>query len=239
MKQNFAVTGNVKRFVSAVDAVVKAPPRIDRMALVYGPPGLGKTETALWWWNQNMGSGAVYVRTKKLMTGRWLLQDLVKELGEAPAHLTKDLFQQAQDILLNTDRVVILDEVDYLTHDARVIETLRDLHDICRSPFIFIGMDQADAKLKRYRHLWRRFSQVVRFDHLSREDVRGVMNQICEVELTDDVAAHICNAYPNGITVANLNRWALAIEAKARRQGISKVSAAVLEAPKETGDGRG
>lgn len=225
MKKEFAMTTNVKRFSLAMQSILSAPEGVDRMALIYGDPGLGKTETALWWVN-TQGSDAAFVRTKKLMTGRWMLEELVGELGEAPAWRTSDLFRQAVDALLGTNRVIIMDEVDYLTHDARIIETLRDIHDMTGTPVVFLGMDQADKKLKRYRHLWRRFSQVIKFDHLTEGDISAVLKQICEIAVADDVVGYI--AGQNRVTVAQLYRWAQSIEATARAKGLSRVSAADL-----------
>ena len=222
MRKEFAITKNVKRFANALAAVLSSPAGIDRMALVFGDPGLGKTETAIWWVN-HYGNNAAYIRTKKLMSGRWLLEEIVTELGESPTWRTSDLFRQAVEALIGTDRVVILDEVDYLARDARVIETIRDIHDTTGSPFIFIGMDQADKKLKRFRHLWRRFSQVVRFEPLDRDDVAMVLGQVCEIGLDDSVFDVICG---NGeLTVAMLYRWAQRLEQIAKRNGAEMLTA--------------
>jgi len=222
MRKEFAITKNVKRFMSAVMAIIQSPAGIDRMALVFGDPGLGKTETAIWWVN-HYGNGAVYVRTKKLMSGRWLLEEIVSELGESPTWRTSDLFKQAVEALAGSDRMVILDEVDYLARDARVIETIRDIHDTTGSPFVFIGMDQADKKLKSFRHLWRRFSQVVRFDPLGQDDVAQVLKQVCEVELDDSFFDLVCGT--GEMTVAMLYRWAQRLEQVAKRNGAGRVTA--------------
>ena len=94
MKKVFAKTSNVTNFVSAMNRLVNRQDGIPGMALIFGEPGLGKTRTTLWWAAQNDG---VFIRTKKLMTGRWLLEEIVAELGEAPLRRTSDLFRQAVD----------------------------------------------------------------------------------------------------------------------------------------------
>jgi DNA polymerase III delta prime subunit len=226
MKKSFAITNNVKRFMILVNDILEAPVGIERMALVYGDPGLGKTETAIWWAN-TYSKDAVFVRTKKLMSGRWLLEELVAELGESPAWRTSDLFRQAVEALAGTKRIVFLDEIDYLTHDARVIETIRDIHDTTHSPFIFIGMHEADKKLKRYRHLYRRFSQIMRFDPLTKEDVVSVVKQICEVQVDEDAIDTICSF--GNTTVAVLYRWAERFERIARVRGLDRISSGDLD----------
>jgi len=192
---------------------------IPGMALVYGEPGLGKTKTALWWIAQNDG---VFIRTKKLMTGRWLLEEIVAELGEAPMRRISDLFRQAQEQLLEHPRTIFVDEADYLSHDARVLETLRDLHDITGSPIVLIGMDQADKKLARYKHLYDRFSEIVHFKSLTEQDIRMIADQLCEVALSDDAISYIAEQ-------ANRFRkivvWLYRAEAIAKANSLKVVSA--------------
>ena len=59
------------------------------MGLVYGEPGLGKSQTSLW---LSCKYDGIYLRASNLMTGRWLLEELVKELDEIPRFLTSDNF---------------------------------------------------------------------------------------------------------------------------------------------------
>ncbi len=184
MKRVFVKTQNVKHFISAVTRLQDREEEIPGLALIYGKYGLGRTRTAVWWSAQN--EGAIFIRTLKLMTGRWLLSKIVAELGEEPMYRVSDLFEQCQGILLDgKQRVLIFDEVDYLTHDARVIETLRDIHDITGVPMVFIGMEHADKKLMRYKHLYDRFSEVLKFNELIENDIRTIADEMCEVKLSD------------------------------------------------------
>jgi DNA transposition AAA+ family ATPase len=168
---------NVQRFYSVIEKVHHKLTSIDRMALVFSDPGYGKTRTAL---HYAANHGAIMIRTKKLMTGRWLLEEIVEELGAEPKWKSKDLFAQAVDLLGERQRTIILDEIDYLSRDSRVIETMRDLHDIAHCPMIFIGMGQADKKLRKFSHLFDRFVSVLKFERLDQRDV----GQMCK-ELSD------------------------------------------------------
>jgi DNA transposition AAA+ family ATPase len=201
------------------------------MALIYGEPGLGKTRTALWMVNHTDGGaghtlGSVFLRTKKLMTGRWLLEELVAELGEAPAWRTADLFRQAVDQLMGRPRIVMIDEVDYLAYDARVIETLRDLHDITGAPFVFIGMDRADQKLRRYRHLYDRFSEILKFKPLDKEDVKKVAAEMTELAFDASAIDWLTDRTQGMIRqlIINLHR----AERVARARGLRQVAAGDL-----------
>lgn len=222
MKQDFARTSNVSRFVDAMKRLQEREGDLPGMALVFGEPGLGKTKTALWWALRNDG---VFVRVKKLMSGRWLLEEIVAELGEAPAYRTSDLFRQAVEQLLARPRTLLIDEVDYLAYDARVLETLRDLHDVSGAALIFVGMDRADKKLSRYRHLYDRFVEVVRFRPLTRDDVADLAEQLCEVRLTGDAVDFI---HSEADRFRQVLKWFYKAEARARANDLQEISAANL-----------
>jgi len=226
MKKLFARCSNTSRFVSAMERLQERDGDLPGMALVYGEPGLGKTRTALWWALQNNG---VFVRTKKLMSGRWLLEEIVAELGESPAYRTSDLFRQCVEQLLSRPRTLFIDEVDYLAYDARVLETLRDIHDVAGTPMVFIGMDKADKKLNRYRHLYDRFMEIVRFQPLTRDDVAAVAEQLCEVKLTGDAIDVI---YADAGRFRQVLKWFYRAEAIARASDAPEISGADLNGRK-------
>lgn len=221
MKKGFASTDNHKSFVAATKYIQTAPHGVPKMALVYGPPGLGKSESAIRY-ALEYGSGAIYIRTKKLQTAGWLLWELLNESGQTPGYRNKDNFHTIAQEWPGSNRFIILDEVDYLANDSKVIETIRDIHDITGVPFVFIGMEQADKKLKRFPHLWRRFSQVIQFNPLGKSDVEGVLSQICEIGIDDLIVDHICSS--GEITVAELYKWAMKIELVGKRTGKAAIT---------------
>ena len=60
-------TTNVKNFIGLVENLINKPENIPKMGLVYGEPGLGKSQTALW---LACKYDAIYLRATRL-TGRW------------------------------------------------------------------------------------------------------------------------------------------------------------------------
>lgn len=222
MRNIFVETQNVKRFEVMIHTLLTRSVGIERFGLVFGDPGLGKSEAAMWLIN-HLSIDAVFIRVVKIMSTRWLLEELVLALGFDPAFRAKDLFDQAKEALTGTDRLVIFDEIDYLTHDSRVIETIRDLGDLTNAPFVFVGMHAADKKLRRFRHLWRRFSQVIHFEPLCREDVSAVLKQVCEVKIDESVIDAVFET--PSLTISLIYRWAQKIEGIARSKGLGKVSA--------------
>ena len=220
MRHRFVITENVSAFVSALGRVKERPAELPGMVLVYGEPGLGKTQTAIWYAARE---NAAYVRVKKLMTGRWLLEEIVSELGEAPAYRTSDIFRQVVEQLLRQPRVVIVDEVDYLTYDSRVIETLRDVHDITGAPLVLIGMEHADRKLRRYKHLYDRFAERVNFKPLSLQDVKKMAEELLSVgKLTDDAVHYLWTKYKKN--VRNIIKALYRVENIAKLSGLGVIT---------------
>jgi DNA transposition AAA+ family ATPase len=184
MKDQFVPIKNARRFQQAVDRIHHVKLKgVERMVLIFGDPGLGKTETAI---QYAAGNGALFIRMRKLMNARWLLRDMVRELGDYPVRYTEGLFNQVIDLLERKKRTLILDEVDYFTSDSKVTETLRDIHDITGTPMIFIGMSQADKRLKRYPHLYDRFVEVVKFQPLDREDTELMVKELSNINFDRD-----------------------------------------------------
>ena len=180
MKKIFVKTTNVKNFIGLVENLINKPKNIPKMGLVYGEPGLGKSQTALWLACKYDG---IYLRASNLMTGRWLLEEMVKELDEIPRFLTSDNFNIVVKKLKNNPQIIFIDEIDYLMNNCKTIETLRDIHDETGCPIIFIGMGLAHRKLERYKHLHDRFSEILKFETFSINDLKQIFEQLSEVSV--------------------------------------------------------
>ena len=192
MNKIFVKTNNVRNFIGLVENLENKPKNIPKMGLVYGEPGLGKSQTALWLACKYDG---VYLRASNLMTGRWLLEELVKELDEIPRYLTSDNFNLVVKKLKQKPQIIFIDEIDYLMNNYKTIETLRDIHDETNCPIIFIGMGLAHRKLERYKHLFDRFSEIVKFETFGVNDLKQIFDQLAEVKLTPDAIEYIHKKY--------------------------------------------
>ena len=192
MNKIFVKTQNVKNFIGLVENLINKPKNIPKMGLVYGEPGLGKSQTALWLACKYDG---IYLRVTNLMTGRWLLEEMTKELDEIPRFLTSDNFNIVVKKLKNNPQIIFIDEIDYLMDNYKTIETLRDIHDETDCPIIFIGMGLAHRKLERYKHLYDRFSEILKFETFGVNDLNQIINQLSEVPFTPDAIEYIHTKY--------------------------------------------
>ena len=189
MKKIFVKTNNVKNFIGLVENLQNKQKNIPKKGLVYGEPGLGKSQTALWLACKYDG---IYLRCSNIMTSRVLLEEFVKELDE---NLTSDNFNIVVKKLKANPQVIFIDEIDYLMNNYKTIETLRDIHDETDCPIVFVGMGLAHRKLERYKHLYDRFSEIVKFEVFSVGDLKQIFEQLAEVKITTDSIEYIHKKY--------------------------------------------
>ena len=173
-----------------MDNLQKAPSNVSKMALVYGAFGLGKSQTIMWWVTNN---DAIYVRCNHNISPRWLLSEIVKELDEVPCYTSQRLFEQIEEKLKYNPKILVVDEIDYLFSNKHTIETLRDIHDKLGIPVLLVGMELADKKLQKYGHINDRIFAKLKFEKLSKEDFKEIIETLSEVEFSDNAIKYITN----------------------------------------------
>ena len=192
MRKIFVKTNNVRNFIGLVENLQNKPKNIPKMGLVYGEPGLGKSQTALWLACKYDG---IYIRASNLMTSRWLVEEIVREMDELPRYLTSDNFNIVISKLIQKPKIIFVDEIDYLMNNYKSVETLRDIHDKTDCPIVFVGMGLALRKLEKYKHLYDRFSEIVKFETFGVNDIGQIIGQLSEVTFTPDSIEYIHKKY--------------------------------------------
>ncbi len=192
MNKKFIITKNVKKFIELTDALKKAPPNLPKMALVYGDYGLGKSQTILWWVTNN---DAIYVRCNHKMSGRWLLSEIVEELDEIPYYQSSQLFNQIEEKMKFNPRILVIDEIDFLLNNSSSIEVIRDLHDKIGIPIILVGMNLAEQKLKRHKHVYDRLLGVLKFETFDKNDVIKIVKELSEANFTEEALDIIASKF--------------------------------------------
>ena len=192
MRKIFVKTNNVRNFIGLVENLQNKPKNIPKMGLVYGEPGLGKSQTALWLTCKYDG---IYIRASNLMTSRWLVEEIVREMDELPRYLTSDNFNVVISKLSQKPKIIFVDEIDYLMNNYKSVETLRDIHDKTDCPIVFVGMGLAHRKLERYKHLYDRFSEIVKFETFGVNDLSQIFSQLSEIPFTPESIEYIHKKY--------------------------------------------
>ena len=223
MKKVFVKTNNVKRFITMMNNLQNRAEGVPGMGLVYGEPGLGKSQAINWWAFKN---DAILVRCTQLMTAKWLLTEILDYMSEIKPYSVSDCFNEVIRNLLITPRVLIVDEIDYLTIDSRAVETLRDIHDKTNVPVILVGMTNANSRLKKFSHLYDRLSEIVKFEKFSKNDIKIIVKELSEIEMTDCAIKYI---------YSNLNRFRQIVkvinkaEILAKANGLSSIDEIIIK----------
>lgn len=223
MKEKFAITKNVQRFLSGVElAQTPIKGRIGNM-LAFGPPGTGKTDVGQWYAAQN---DVPYIRAKDITSRRSLLSNIVSELGIAASFRADDLFNQIVEQLIERPRPIIIDEVDYLVRGGAV-EVLRDINDMTNTPVIMMGMEHAEKSLRRFRHLYDRFAAIIKFELFDDAEIRSLASEICGCRLSDCAVGFIAKAGQGKLRITTT--WFSRAENLARRNKLDEVTATHLQ----------
>jgi len=188
MKDRFVRTKSVNKFYDAIEHTNRKRKGIERMLLCCGEPGLGKTESCLHYSAMNE---AVMIRTLELMTGPWLLRKIVSELGEEPLHRSDKNMDLICELLHEKPRTLIFDEIDRFSRNPRIVETLRDIHDLNFSMIIFVGEEHADKKFAQNRRLFRRFVEIIKFERLDLDGTHDFLSEISDIKYLDDAVEKI------------------------------------------------
>lgn len=106
-------------------------------------------------------------------------------MEEIQSTRTSECFNQVIRNLIMKPQVLIIDEIDYLTVETKAVETLRDIHDKTNVPIVFVGMTNANSRLKRYKHLYDRISEIIKFEAFTKEDIKIIINELSEIEMSE------------------------------------------------------
>jgi hypothetical protein len=190
MNNKLAETGNVKRLLEGIGAVERRGAREASWLAAIGEPGNGKTRTLQWWSTHHNGA---YLRAKTNWRPNWMLAELAGELtGTQTPGGTRALYELVVRELMRQGRPIIIDEAWNMLHDARLLETLRDISDLVENLIIIGGEHRVTARLSaRFPQIASRISEVIEFGTATIEDIRICCDTLSETPIADDLAAEI------------------------------------------------
>lgn len=248
MKHKTLPVKNVNRLKAAGDALISRSLGMPGLGIVWGPTGYGKTTAVAWFVAQCHG---VYVRALRLWSPKGMLAAIARELdidvrGMNNGEVVDALIRR----LAETGRPLFIDEADYIIESRRLLDTLRDIHDMSTCPVILIGMHGIEKRIKGNEQFTGRIAQWVPFQGIDHEDARLLADGLCEVGVSDDLleALHQAASPANG-SGAEIRRMVVGlahIEGHARRRGLQAMTLAdwpkgadfFLGAPASQGDAK-
>lgn len=221
MRSKIVPITNVARLAEAGEALLNRSPGMPGMGLVYGASGLGKTTAVAWLATRQHG---VFVRAMAMTTPTSLCESICLELGIARRSSTVGTIGAIVEKLAEANRPLFVDEADYIAGQQRLVETLRDIHDLSSVPVILIGMSNLRRTISQREQLAGRIAQWVEFQPASVEDIRALARDLVEVSVADDLIDRLHVASKGSVrnAVVGLGR----IEQFARARSLSKIGAA-------------
>lgn len=218
MRSKIVPISNVARLAEAGDALLHRASGMPGMGLVFGPSGFGKTTAIAWLATRQHG---VFVRALAATNPSSLLESICRELGIARRASNAATVESIVEKLAETGRPLFVDEADYLVENHRLIETLRDIHDLASVPVILIGMAGIQRKITKRPQLAGRIAQWVEFQPATLEDAKALARELAEVSIQDELVEQLFNTSGGSIRlcVVGLSR----IEQLARAKGIQTI----------------
>ena len=190
MHYTFVATKNVLNLHAALRSLERRDfLSMPALGLIHGRTGSGKT-TALA--SVVTQYDAVFVRAFVAITLSSLLDNLCSAL-KIPFRSGRnaDKYSAICLALLEKPRTIFVDEADYLLHDQRMLECLRDIHDAAKVPVMLVGMEGFEGRISHRPQLYRRISQKVEFKPLDLEDTALVAASLCDIQFAPDLLEQI------------------------------------------------
>lgn len=219
MRVTIAPVKNITLLSQAGETLRSRAYGVPGIGLIWGRTGYGKTTAAVWFANK---IHAVHLRANALWTPSALLRALMRELSAEPSSRLQDMLSFAVERLGQEKRPLIVDEADYLMSNKRLVETLRDIHDLSNVPLILIGMHDFRRKVATREQLAGRVAQWVEFKPADLEDARTIADTVCQISVTDDLLEELHKSSSGSIRdmVVGLSR----IEEIGKRHGKDKMT---------------
>jgi hypothetical protein len=127
MRSTVATTENVQQLSGAFRALWETPQGVEKICLVYGESGLGKTTATNYLSLKNNG---VFLRATPLWTPNVMLRRMTVEVGREPKNRNQDMLDGLQESLTLHRRPIFIDEADAIFQTnapGRLLETLRSV----------------------------------------------------------------------------------------------------------------
>lgn len=224
MKNQFVITKNVRRLYKLADTLLSTDNGTPGMGLFFGAPGLGKSEAAI---HMHVQKDYVYLRAKAAWSIRWFLNDLLHELNEKEEGRTKNAYNRLIEVLRIDPRLVIIDEVDHMLHNSKIIETMRDIHDESGNCFLLIGMHNAERKLKGFPHIYSRFADVIRASPIKKDEILEISEKLAEVPMHEKAAERLYQV-TNG-EFRKIITWLNYLEQKAKTNSMDTIQPELIK----------
>lgn len=194
MKDKTVITSNISDSVSMVERLKKKPERLDRMALIFGRWGFGKTTFLQWFFANNL---CFYVRAMAAWSRsvNMMIEDILRSYRVEPRGRFKQDIRELIRVAKKHRHPLFIDEGDRVVRKSILIETIRDIHDLAKIPIILIGQENIINILQRrdLGQVFSRITEIVEYKELSAQDIERISKELCDLDCNPKIASFIRN----------------------------------------------
>lgn len=163
---------------------------LPNIGVFYSPPGYGKSFAAAFA-ATNPELNAIYICVEETWTRKFLLSQIVRELGGVPRGTVADIGMEAKERLAINGRPLLIDEADDVLSKGYT-KTIKDLADGSQVPVILIGMEELIENIKKWPLVEKRTLHFAPALPANLRDARLLAEIYCEgVSVADDLLEHI------------------------------------------------
>jgi len=222
MKDIFINTKNYQRMTALCDELLGASYGVE-MAAVVGRAGRGKTTAAERIYTTN--ANTVYLLYHEAWSFSELLREITFRLCGTRPRYRQTCFEMIQTEIGNRRRIIMVDEADRM--GLKVLNVLRNIHDVCHTPVLLIGEEDLKNKLSRERRLVSRLRDTISFEAVCQADVTVWYRQAMGMQVPPDLAAKLLKNAQGDFR--HVLTDALAVERIMQASGIGALTERVVE----------
>lgn len=192
MKDKIVLTQNMAGFANVVENLINKPERMDRIGLIHGKWGHGKTTALEWFYTNNhcfyVRSMAAWSRSVTMM-----VEDILTAYRVEPRGRLKQDVRELVRVAKKHRAPLFIDEANRVVRKSILIETIRDVHDFSRIPIILIGQENIINLLKRrdLGPVFSRVTEIYEFKKLTARDTQHISKELCDLVCDIKVANFI------------------------------------------------
>ena len=215
-----APLNNVRILLQLTEQLLNRDEGVPGLATFHGFTGYGKTIAAAYVANKYK---AVYVEMGFSWTAKALCEKILVELEIIPKRHTvaamTDLIIESLNI---EQRVLFIDEADYLLKREGLCDLIKEVHDKTDCPVILVGEELLPKKLQEYERFHNRFLNFLPAEAVNRQDI-DILAKLYAPEIT--ITSQLLDALHNASTgqvrrvVVNLSR----LKERAKEMGVSTI----------------
>jgi adenylate kinase family enzyme len=221
--QGVAPLKNIERLSILTKMVVDRDPHLPGIVTFSGPSGFGKSTAAAYVAAQHQ---AYYVEFRSAWTRKAFLEGLLQTMGigsKGPSTVYA-MVEQAAYELSSSMRPLILDEFDHAVNQ-NLVELVRDVYELSKSPLILIGEEQLPQKLQKWERFHGRIMEWEQAQPASLEDAQKLNRHYApDLTVQNDLLGILVEQSRGSVRriVTNLER----IATFARGRGLTKIGQA-------------